>query len=326
MRGRPSTDLSTPLAAMRPTRPYTPRVTSAGLSSASSHFSDTVSVTSLSFLLRSSVAASARTETARAPETRGAATRALRAVRPMNARARALEAARAVTWGATVARETTLQTAAMAGKRGGDCFERSARERTDGEEGRRRGIEGEDEHGVPRRGGGRAGGAGDGAGARGDRRAGSARAGCARAGARAPTTVEGSGGEERPDRFDRDGVVFFWRHFREGGGGLAAPRATRARERERPDGAEGARGASAGRGPYLGRERRACVRRPRRRACFIRQRVAKKIAEGALICRIRERPPASSRGHAGTPVPVCFQCDLFETRANRRSPHKQLKN
>jgi len=44
--GNPSMDFSTPLAATRPTRPYTPNVTTAGLSSVSSHFSETVSVTS----------------------------------------------------------------------------------------------------------------------------------------------------------------------------------------------------------------------------------------------------------------------------------------
>ena len=248
----------------------------------------------------------------------------------MNARARALEAARAVTWGATVARETTLQTAAMAGKRGGVTVSNAPRERgrTGGGGEASSGSRGRRARGTAAGACGRAGGAGDGAGrTRGPTRwvrAGGMRAGRERARRR---RLEGSGGEKGSDRFDRDGVVFFFGAISaSGGGGLAAPRATRARGRERPDGAEGARGASAGRGPYLGRERRACVRRPRRRACFIRQRVAKKIAEGALICRIRERPPASSRGHAGTPVPVCFQCDLFETRANRRSPHKQLKN
>ena len=55
-----------------PTRAYTPRVITAGLSSVSSHFSERVSVTSLSFLLRSSVAASARTDTSRAFTEEGA--------------------------------------------------------------------------------------------------------------------------------------------------------------------------------------------------------------------------------------------------------------
>ena len=53
--GRRSEPLKTP--ERRPACPYPkmPRVTTAGFSSVSSHFSDTVAVTSWSFLLRSSV-------------------------------------------------------------------------------------------------------------------------------------------------------------------------------------------------------------------------------------------------------------------------------